>query len=273
MQSTFVLGVGAQKSATSWLHDYLSKAPGARMPSIKELHVWDAKFIPQCRYFLVKDSEIATSDKSSLVYAMQNFDGFYENYFKSLVAEGVSLTGDISPSYSGLRPEHYDEIRRRLQSVGLSCKAVFLIRDPVSRCWSAARMKVRRLVEEASLATFDADVVAQVFRTYFRSKGAQLRTRYDQTIKSLEASFSSDEVYIGVYEELFENDSIDAISRFFDIPPRYEAAEFIANGSPSARLPEELKLECFQFYHETYDYVWRRFPNTRVLWPDLSATA
>ncbi|NIJ43343.1 hypothetical protein FHS78_003657 [Parvibaculum indicum] len=43
----FILGVGAQKAGTSWLHDYLERRPEVFMPSPwKELHYFDARYCP-----------------------------------------------------------------------------------------------------------------------------------------------------------------------------------------------------------------------------------
>ena len=42
MQKTFLLGVGAQKAGTSWLHDQLNRRRDADFGFLKEYHVFDA---------------------------------------------------------------------------------------------------------------------------------------------------------------------------------------------------------------------------------------
>ena len=42
----FILGVGAQKCGTTWLHGYLSGHPQVQMPALKELHYFDLVLRP-----------------------------------------------------------------------------------------------------------------------------------------------------------------------------------------------------------------------------------
>jgi hypothetical protein len=44
----FILGVGAQKSDTGCLHQYISKSPYYNMGRMKEYHIWDALSISDC---------------------------------------------------------------------------------------------------------------------------------------------------------------------------------------------------------------------------------
>ena len=50
-QKTFLIGLGAQKAGTSWLWDYIDAASGTDMGPVKEYHVLDALFLPECREF------------------------------------------------------------------------------------------------------------------------------------------------------------------------------------------------------------------------------
>ena len=48
---TFVLGVGAQKAGTTWLHSYIASNATAHMGFTKEYHIWDAVHSPLCKNF------------------------------------------------------------------------------------------------------------------------------------------------------------------------------------------------------------------------------
>src|SRR5262245_149682 len=43
---TLVLGIGAQKTGTTWLHRYLSRRPEIYIAPIKERHYFDGKYRP-----------------------------------------------------------------------------------------------------------------------------------------------------------------------------------------------------------------------------------
>lgn len=47
----FLLGVGAQKAGTSWLHQQLHKRPDADFGCLKEYHVHDARTITRLKRF------------------------------------------------------------------------------------------------------------------------------------------------------------------------------------------------------------------------------
>lgn len=49
----FLLGVGTQKSGTSWLYTQLQKSPETNMGLLKEYHIWDALFIDHFSHFAV----------------------------------------------------------------------------------------------------------------------------------------------------------------------------------------------------------------------------
>ena len=55
----------------------------------------------------------------------------------------IRLTADITPGYAALPAERLAMIRAGFESRGVRPAAVYLLRDPVERIWSAARMDMR----------------------------------------------------------------------------------------------------------------------------------
>ena len=53
-QKTFVLGVGAQKAGTSWLHHQLASRADTDFGFLKEYHVFDVIFHSEYEYFRPK---------------------------------------------------------------------------------------------------------------------------------------------------------------------------------------------------------------------------
>ena len=49
MTGTFLLGLGAQKAGTAWMHRYLESSPQCDPGFRKEYHVWDAVDLPSGR--------------------------------------------------------------------------------------------------------------------------------------------------------------------------------------------------------------------------------
>jgi len=253
MKKVFLLGVGAQKSGTTWLHQYLSSQKNYDFGACKEYHIWDALYIKECHQFIAPA-------KDNLRFNLQNVENAYATYFNNLIINGVTHTGDITPSYAGLPPKAFGIIKEKIEAAGFELKVIFLMRDPFERCWSAVRMLQRN---GSGLEFSDAELLRQSYKT----KPFELRTNYHSTIQTLESVFSPHQLYFGFYEDLFHTKSIQALSEFCDCPAQPSFASKKFNTAP--KLNEDalaLKSEVRQHYAAVYAYCEDRFPQTQQLW-------
>lgn len=265
MKKTFVLGVGAPKTGTTWLHSYLSESDFCNLGCLKEYHVWDAMYIGSCHDFKTRLRDFKPTRAFFVRFMMQNFDGFYEHYFNSIISGSVHVTGDITPAYCGLSEGNLSRLKARLERAGFVVKIIFLMRDPVDRCWSAARMEARNRAAKGDI--LDEGGVKDIFHRKFKTEKYIFRTRYDLTIKNISNVFSGEDIYFGIYEEMFEPESIKKLSNFVGIDYLPSHMGVIKNASPSdAILDEFLADECYQFYIPTYEFCREKFPRTKVLW-------
>ena len=264
---TFILGVGAPKTGTTWLHEYLCQFPSVDMDFRKEYHVWGAKYNVGGLFdrFRVKEADVWDNFSNLARYLMQNEPCWYENYFSTLVKGNVTMTGDITPAYSALRQEHFRQIRDRLEAAGFRLKIVFLVRDPVQRCWSAVRMRVRN-AKRTSGKEFSTQKINDLFSKSYKTEKYVVRTRYEETLTTLEKVFEIDDIYVGLYEEMFSDAQIKRISEFLGLEARLEYKKTHVNTSAPVELDKNFAKECFAFYRSTYDSFAARFPETRQLW-------
>lgn len=269
MDKTFLLGVGSQKSGTTWLYTYLSGHPNANLGFAKEYHVFDALYLPACRYIIENRMREANElykngvfplDSKSSVFRLLDFCSdteCYFDYFQGVVNQDkeILLTGDITPSYSGLPAEALQLIRDELEKRGFQIRVVFIMRDPVDRCISAARLyfKLRGLLPTALEEN-------KLLRDVYDSEAFRIRTRYDMTISNLESVFSADQVAYFFYESFFDVSSIRRLTEFLSIP--FQIPDFGHNPNPSRvvnRIDESLKRAIFEAYRPVYDFVRERF--------------
>lgn len=270
MRPVFILCVGAQKAGTSWLHAYVASFPGTNFGALKEYHVWDARHHALGRHkriawrnafdrghgWLPKPLPVITLRK-----CLQSVPGAYAAYFRSLTLGGARRTGDFTPLYSVLSAPIFAEIRRGLERVGFSVKVVFLMREPVARCLSAAQMEQRR--------RRPSDPVAQVLESLYRTEDFRLRTDYPRTIAALEAVFEPEQIYLGHYESMFRPEALEAISQFLEVDTNLGFVEQRVNASSTkVEIPHRLAAEIKKFYGPVYDYCLRRFPELDTLWTD-----
>lgn len=271
---TFVLGLGAQKSGTTWLYKYLQAFEQVDFGMMKEYHVWDVRQDPELfRVFntdegaLLRHRDKPRFPKLKLKYAMQNVDGFYGFYFQRLLERtGRTITGDITPSYSALTAETLRRVKDELEGCGFRVKVVFLMRDPVERIWSAVRME-RRIALNNGTPPGALPAVADQVAKNFAQPHARVRTEYHRTIAAIEQVFPVDDIFYGIFEDLFTPQMLRGISAFLKVPLREEHIRMRVNtteqGTP---LPEPLKAQIATHYAEVYAFCNARFARTRTLW-------
>jgi hypothetical protein len=116
------LGIGAQKSGTTWLHANLATHPEVFLPEAKELHWLD--------------------------WNWHRGPHAYAEWFRSA---GARLAGEITPAYGIAPTTRIDAAVRLMPGV----KVIYLLRDPIERAWSQAVVTLERygtgLGSEASL--------------------------------------------------------------------------------------------------------------------------
>jgi len=146
----FLLGVGAQKAGTSWLHKQLHRRPDADFGCLKEYHVHDARTIPALARFRrvdirLKDPHTWLQPRSWMRQWFIHNPNRYTDYFAWLLKRSrlksrqIRLTGDITPSYALLSAETLGEIKANFEQRSIPVKPVFLMRDPLERLISSQR--------------------------------------------------------------------------------------------------------------------------------------
>ena len=259
----FILGVGAQKAGTTWLHQYLMQDPVVNMGCLKEYHVWDAVFQPELHPQLKHLTTRPDRPEHAVRRLMQEIPGNYEHYFRQLINERIRITGDITPGYSSLTAAQFIQVREAVESQGFNMRVVFLIREPAARCWSAAKMVLRN---RELTAEEQADLARQHFLNILQNDGVQRRTRYEDTIEALRTAFNREQLYVGLYENMFEPEHINALSRFLGVAARPEFAGQVHNSTESLAMPPGLREACNTEFADTYAYCSEHFPATRTLW-------
>ncbi len=260
VSGAFLLGLGAQKAGTAWLHRYLEASPQCDPGFRKEYHVWDALDLPSGRVVRERIERQGGDRARFLVDPHAYFD-----YFAGLLdREGVRLTADITPSYAGLSVDRLLAVRDGFAARAVRPVAVYLMRDPVERVWSAVRMDVRR-----SGNTDDGAVEARL-RSIVDADQYDRRTRYDLTMATLDRSFAS-EVFYGFYEQLFEESTLRDLCDFLGMDFHQPDVERQVNVSPKhdGDLAEETVRALVHRFAPVYDAVAARFPQVDLpaLWP------
>ncbi len=273
----FLLGVGAQKAGTSWLHQQLHQRSDADFGFLKEYHIHDALTIPKLERFRHLNVQL-TKPRSWLQprsWRRQRFFSDprrYYNYFAWLLRRPrrpnrtVCLTGDITPSYAVLSADTFRGIHNQFQQRGIPVRPVFLLRDPIERIISSQRMKLRKQGQRDA-ATEVASLRKRVH------KGQGLRSNYSQTLVALDQAFGLEHCFIGLFETLFQQDNYAALCKYLEITYQEPDWQQKVNASATTNLiPDDLLAELGQQQAADFNQVCRALPQMDFakLWPTTS---
>jgi len=207
------LGIGAQKAGTTWLHRSLATHPDVWVPSEKELHYFDEKYVRsasirrppvgddveserwrrQMRRQLLSYRD-RDPDQSELAWALTYFleppsDEWYARLFQRRRANQVA--GEFTPDYSTLPIETI----RHIYEIMPGGKIIFFVRNPIERAWSQAAMTARMNHGRQQLSEDEIE-------SHLLSANSRRLTDYTGTIDRWTSVFPPDQFFLGFIEDI-----------------------------------------------------------------------
>ncbi|MBP2316099.1 sulfotransferase family protein [Azospirillum soli] len=158
------LGIGAQKSGTTWLYFNFKKHPSIFLTEEKELHFWDW-------------------------HRDRGLD-WYRAQFAP--APAGTRAGEITPAYGILDSGKVAEIHREFPDIRL----FYLIRNPIERAWSSALMALPRAemtIEEASDAWFI---------DHFNARGSASRGDYESCLRVWRSHYPAEQIHVETFDDI-----------------------------------------------------------------------
>ena len=216
--------IGAQKAGTTWLYHMLSRHPRIYVPGIKEINY----------YFAVQEGrterEIANFEKAreSLASRLNGSDASGDEDAEETPAGlqrkleemdvllaalrgqrpltdlfamrsgSFAAYGDVTPANALLNADSY----KKILDENPETRFVFIMRDPVERVLSSAKMGMRRK-DRAEKELGDLDKYVNTFTNMRTTLGRM--TDYKRTIETLEAAVPKEQVLYLFYENLFSD--------------------------------------------------------------------
>ena len=225
----FLLNVGAEKAGTTWLYDYFVKHPEF-IHYGKELNMIQRDdFVPR----FVKD-----------VPGVDNLNKYFDHFNRHML-----VTGDFT-HYEGSTPNVFKILKDGLDQ---EIVPVYIMRDPISRAWSAWNMFGGGSCDLPPAANFVME--------------SMMSCKYKETIESLDKVFGREKPLYFFYENFFKQSNIDLICDRLGIS-RMEADFTPMNKGHYTDSPsEEFKrvfgataknLEAVMYINERFENVpWR----------------
>lgn len=282
---TFLLGCGAQKAGTSWIQSYLAAQPEADFGPLKEYHTFNALHLPD--YAHVADRRDASlgqprrlashilrhrrlPNEERLRRKLRAGRNYHAFFAKRLARPGVELTGDMTPDYAALPAPILKAVRARFVESGIAVKALFMMRDPVDRCVSAVRMYRGRPAHDHRLPVDSTQSNTTALLVLYATRRFEALTRYDITLSHLADTFAETERFVGLYEDLFNAETVGEIARFCGLAANAPDLSKRIHESPfkDEAVEEAAKAAVARHYRPVYEMAAKRFGKARMtaLW-------
>ncbi|HEY1613342.1 MAG TPA: sulfotransferase [Rhizomicrobium sp.] len=234
-EKTFVLGVGAQKAGTTWLHDYLSQRGDIHMPR-KEIHYFNKKYGP--------GREPDEFDNSA--FGQKRGGDFYREFFRKRVPDEINFFGEITPAYAIIGKRGFQEIKNLFSK----SRVIFIMRDPVQRFYSQIRM-FRDKWKDVDHSDLDSFLDKRKFVE---------RSQYEKTIRALESAFSREEIIYLFYETLFCSESIEFLCHAIGVPYIPADLENVVNsGGARDQVAPSIHDRLLEKFEPTYRFCNEKF--------------
>jgi hypothetical protein len=264
---TLAICIGAQKAGTTWLADYadyMRGRPDVHVPPIKEVHYFDARFLPKwcARYeqemledFKARVSALTLEDAAGhtngmlaaqvLRFQMIASPAGYGR-FMAWGAGGKRVLFEATPDYSMLDARAFAAMRAAASDVRL----IFLLRNPADRFWSSLTFNATHNPSFDIEAAFDRLIDREDFR---------LLGDYARTIAAVETAFPSDRLHLEFYEALFSVEAVQRICAFLGVP-YVSAVDVRANASAAPpAMPPDRRRSAVAAFRSVYEAMERRF--------------
>nr|WP_261315493.1 sulfotransferase [Pseudooceanicola nitratireducens] len=246
-----IIGVGAQKSGTSWLAGALARHDDVYMRR-KEVHYWDVVRYPYKGWDTMERSACNIQGKMN-PFGSDPLD--HSRYLPSLDYGRVSerFVSEITPSYAMCTVSTY----KAMSQVHHNVKFVFLMRDPVQRLWSGIRHKMREVLKDNPGYTGLEDAFLDACENPYDPD--LRRSKYDETIRNLKSAGC---IYKPMFfETLFEAEALSELAAFLNVGELEGRGDKVVNAGAAytAVLSEQAKARARQVLAPTYEFIFDMF--------------
>jgi hypothetical protein len=269
--------LGAQKSATTWLYDVLRSQRRVSLPPIKEIHYFSQLYNRDARNygpkhrkaqataaaaFFKKNPKASPEALSTKLNKLTHLakahvdDRWYGSIFADAPVDNVCI--EICPSYMNLPMAGIQHVL----SLNPVVKLLFLIRDPVDRCWSQIRMHMTRGIQDREIETLvSRDALLDPYLFY---------TDYAGSLRKWETYAAPHQIKKVLYDDI-KSRPIDTLCEILEFAGVNDAspADFVNRAvfqGEVIHLPTRLRMRLLEALEPQYAYLRRHYPAQVEQW-------
>ncbi len=267
-QPRFFVGIGAQRSGTTWLCHYLRRVPEVSFSPIKEICFFDSKYLPErhikltnrvnTRLAVLGLGKYTALRPLSGLRLWYNYLGIrrlseasYRAYFDELARHG-RIAGEITPVYSRLGKaaiRHMDEVLEKP-------KYFFIMRNPVDRLLS--EFSFRNTRPGLTRTPEGRDLSERLMLLADES----LNLDYADCITRYESIVGPDRLMLMFTEDLFTpgrtQAMCDALCKYLGVPAVPAKPEMRVNSAPAVEISEVVRRQVALRLADQYRFAESR---------------
>ena len=224
------LGIGAQKSGTTWLHARLREHPSLFLPEEKELHYFD-----------------------------WNFHRPLGEYGRRFAGSGDRMPGEITPGYAVLSRERISFVAGIMPEVRL----IYLMRDPVERAWSQVVMNAIEIDGEDPTLVDDAIWISRLGHSRVRRRGD-----HAAVLDAWSEYVPQEQIMIGWFEEIAEDPAglLERIHGFLGVDSIPVDTSGVVRPGVPVPMPDGVRDELVAMLKSELEGLARRFGSPCERW-------
>lgn len=267
--------IGAQKAGTTWLYDQLVHHPQVWLPVIKELHYFNFEKPnpllrelevypwghPINRFKFLKDRPDLQTVSWLFKYNFgKKSPRWYRSLFPSLKGK---ITGELTPAYSTLDEYGVEFVR---DAIPEHTKVFIILRNPIDRIWSGAKMDFRWRNE--SPAQLQENAEKELIRPTH-----MLRSAYSNIIPMWQRHFG-DRFGVFFYDDLEADPHafLGGILSFLGVDSNWISPAITRRSNSDeagVKIPPGIKRLLNRELKDDIAFVMRNYPEKGLNWGEL----
>lgn len=275
---TVLFGLGVTKAGTSWLFRYLSGHPDGRLRRVKECHFFntlegvapghhEAALVARAaglRRRLAGDDLTAAArarlraeaeDVESFVTVLRGRDPAAHLAWLVQGAGTGQVVADITPAYGRLPVARLEQ----MAALSPATRFIYLMREPVARLWSHARMIARRRLAQGG----EPETLARAaMEEALDGRAAHIRDAGDHAaqLPRIERAIPAARLLVAFFEDLFRPGLPERICAFLGIRPHPAPVGARIHEGLAIPLPDDLARRATVALRSQYEFVAARGP-------------
>lgn len=262
----YFVGIGAQRSGTTWLSHMLTQHPDVGMSPVKETHYFSSKYVDHQRNAvrglqamqnrmpkLLRHCWKHPSQTMSWLLAyggmMTHSDASYRRFIE-LGRNGCQLAGEITPAYATLPSQAFAALDACLDKP----RYIFILRNPADRLISQIAHTAPR---DRSVLTASAEEL--LARPYFA-----MRASYKDTFETCRCVVEDGRLHTLFFEDLFDTEkaqsTFDALCAFLDISSMQVKTDKVVNAVRRWNY-SAVRSDIVLGLKEEYQFAAEQFPD------------